>query len=34
MNDFKNILVATDTRLEDHPIVRESAEIARKNQGK
>jgi len=34
MNEFKNILVATDTRLSDHPIVRESAEIARKNSGK
>ncbi|MGC6442080.1 MAG: universal stress protein [Rubripirellula sp.] len=34
MNEFKNILVATDTRLTDHPIVRESAEIARKNSGK
>lgn len=29
MNRFKNILVATDTRLERHPIVDEAAEIAR-----
>ena len=28
MNEFKNILVATDTRLEQHPIVDEAAEIA------
>ena len=34
MNEFKNLLVATDTRLEDHPIVQKSAEIARKNEGK
>ena len=28
MNEFKKILVATDTRLEHHPIVDEAAEIA------
>lgn len=28
MKEFKNILVATDTRLEHHPIVDEAAEIA------
>jgi nucleotide-binding universal stress UspA family protein len=28
MNEFKRILVATDTRLEQHPIVDEAAEIA------
>jgi universal stress protein E len=28
MNEFKNILVATDTRFEQHPIVDEAAEIA------
>lgn len=31
MQRFKNILVATDTRLSDHPIVNEAAEIARHN---
>ena len=33
MKRFKKILVATDTRLEDHPIVEEAAEIARNNGG-
>ena len=28
MNEFSNILVATDTRLDQHPIVDEAAEIA------
>ncbi len=31
MKRFKNILVATDTRLDDHPIVEAAAEIARNN---
>lgn len=31
MNRFKRILVATDTRLSDHPIVNEAAEIANNN---
>ncbi len=31
MKRFKKILVATDTRLEDHPIVDEAAEIAKHN---
>lgn len=31
MKRFKRILVATDTRLSDHPIVNEAAEIARNN---
>jgi len=31
MNRFKKILVATDTRLDDHPIVDEAAEIAQHN---
>ena len=32
MKRFKNILVATDTRLEEHPIVSEAAEIALHNE--
>ena len=31
MKRFKKILVATDTRLDDHPIVDEAAEIAQHN---
>lgn len=31
MTRFKNILVATDTRLDSHPIVDEAVEIARQN---
>ncbi|MCA9177630.1 MAG: universal stress protein [Planctomycetales bacterium] len=31
MNRFKKILVATDTRLDHHPIVEEAAELARRN---
>ena len=31
MKRFQNILVATDTRLDHHPIVEEAAEIARRN---
>lgn len=31
MKHFKNILVAADTRLADHPIVQEAAEIAKRN---
>ena len=34
MNEFKNILVVTDTRLNDHPIVQEAAEITKRNGGK
>ena len=32
MKRFKKILVATDTRLDKHPILEEAAEIARQNQ--
>ncbi len=31
MKRFRNILVATDTRLDEHPIVDQAAEIARQN---
>lgn len=31
MKQFKSILAATDTRLDDHPIIDEAAEIARQN---
>jgi nucleotide-binding universal stress UspA family protein len=34
MERFKNILVATDTRLDHHPIVEEAAEIAQHNGAK
>lgn len=34
MNNFQNILVATDTTLDDHPIVAEVAEIALRNGAK
>ena len=32
MKEFKNILVAVDTRLEKHPILDEAVEIAKKNE--
>ena len=34
MNEFKNILVAIDTRREVHPVVTESVELAQQNGGK
>ena len=33
MNEFKNILVAIDTRREVHPVVTESVELAQQNGG-